>query len=595
MSDPSTNDISRVEQLIKEGKSEQALEIIRPLQTKAWNQLFFEPKKVLKIALQNKDFLEAIGTEIDKAYSYLLLGNIYTQIGTFETTSFEIAIKFAKKSLEIFEKQKFQVGLASSLTLLGRTYMQVSNFDKALKFAERALAVKEIAPIDKLGSLSSIGFIYGMRGELSKAIEYSEEGLKLAQENKAYFFCTFFLYLIGVFNLYMQHFDIAKDYLIRNLDLLQKIKNIPINGFTLCSLIFVFIEEKNLEEANRYLKQLEELLIDSNSNFINYVYSISKGAILIESGRTRDRAEAETLLKQVVDADLSKIEGDASLIQYMLMRDIMALYFLCNLYLEELAISNNLEILEEINPLISRLYNYADKIQSKLTFTYGKLLQAKLALIQMQFDESKKLFTEAQELAESENNQTLAQRISNEHDRLLEQQELWDTLEKSNAPFSERIKLASFDGVLDRIRGKQFEEQLELVPETPVFILIITDSGIPLFSHSFSKELSFEDDIISSFISAFNTFSGELFSKGLDRARFGDYTMLIETVNSYSVCYLFRGQSYPAKQKLTSFIEELQENPAAWQILDKFVKTSQVAELKDLPQIEIMIKEIFNI
>jgi tetratricopeptide (TPR) repeat protein len=578
----------RVEQLIKEGKSDQALEIIRPLQQKAWSRFYFEPKKVLKIAIQNKDFLEEIGTEIDKAYSYLLLGNLYARIGSIET-----ALKFAKNSLEIFEKRNFQVGLASSLSLIGNTYMQGFDFDQAIKFAEQALAVKGIAPVNKLGSLFIISNTSGLRGELSKALKYGEEGLKLAQESKNYFFITYFLYLMGAFHTYRQDFNIAKDYLKRNLEIYEKFKNIHIHGFSLFSLIFVFIEEKNLEEANRYLKQLEELQIQSSNNFINYVYSICKGVFLIQSGRTRDRAEAETLLKQVVEVDLSTIESDAPPLQYMTMRDIFAVYFLCNLYLEELGMSNNLEIIDEINPLISRLYNYATTIKSKLMFTYGKLLQAKLALIQMQFDESKKLFTEAQELAESENNQILAQRISNEHDQFLEQQDLWDTLEKSNAPFSERIKLASFDGVLDRIRGKQSEEQPELVPETPVFILIITESGIPLFSYSFSEELSFEDDIISSFISAFNTFSGELFSKGLDRARFGEYTILIETITSYSVCYLFKGQSYPAKQKLTSFIEELQENPAVWQILDKFFKTSQVAELNDLPEIKTLIKKFF--
>jgi len=120
-----------------------------------------------------------------------------------------------------------------------------------------------------------------------------------------------------------------------------------------------------------------------------------------------------------------------------------------------------------------------------------------------------------------------------------------------------------------------------------------TASGIPLFSYSFSHELAFEDDIISSFISAFNTFSGELFSKGLDRARFGDYIILIETVESYSLCYLFKGQSYPAKQRLVSFIEKMQKVSNIWQILEKFNRVSQIAELSDLPQIENLIKEIF--
>ncbi|MHA1933141.1 MAG: hypothetical protein ACW96X_11405, partial [Promethearchaeota archaeon] len=295
-----------------------------------------------------------------------------------------------------------------------------------------------------------------------------------------------------------------------------------------------------------------------------------------------DRAEAERIFKEVIDGEITNF----GLYNY-------ALYYLITIYLEELGTSNDLEILKDINPLIDQLLHLGKKTDSGVLTAEVKVFRSKLALIQLDFDKAKLLLTQAQEIGESHNIQYFTHMISNYHDELLKQQEMWNQFNKSNAPLADRIELASFDGILDRIQGKRLEESPELIPETPVFLLIITESGIPLFSHSFSEELSFEDDIISSFISAFNTFSGELFSKGLDRAIFGDYIILLETIDSYSVCYLFKGQSYPAKQRLTSFLEKLQNNSIIWQTLNKLLNTGQVAELQDIPQIENLIKDIF--
>ncbi|MHA1886113.1 MAG: hypothetical protein ACW96S_13740, partial [Promethearchaeota archaeon] len=249
---------------------------------------------------------------------------------------------------------------------------------------------------------------------------------------------------------------------------------------------------------------------------------------------------------------------------------------------------------EEIDPLIDRLLGIAEKQQSYLYLAETKLFQAKLALIEMKFEQAQKLLTQAEEVAESHGLNLLAINISGEHDKLLDQIKNWEHLKETDAPLSERINLASIDGVMDSLQGKKTLDNLELTPESPVFLLIITGAGIPLFSFSFSQELTFQDDIISGFISAFNNFSGELFSKGLDRARFGDYIILMDSIKTYSICYLFKGQTYSAKQNLTHFVQVIQKNSTIWKTLENFHKTSQVLELKDVPQLGVIIKDIFN-
>ncbi len=69
--------------------------------------------------------------------------------------------------------------------------------------------------------------------------------------------------------------------------------------------------------------------------------------------------------------------------------------------------------------------------------------------------------------------------------------------------------------------------------------------------------------------------------------------MLMESISSFSFCYLFKGQTYLAKQKLIKFIEEMQNNSSLWQSLEDHYEASQVLELKESPQLESLITEIF--
>jgi hypothetical protein len=158
---------------------------------------------------------------------------------------------------------------------------------------------------------------------------------------------------------------------------------------------------------------------------------------------------------------------------------------------------------------------------------------------------------------------------------------------------SKRIELASFNGVVDRMQGKSAIDPPIITPEIPVLLLIIGEGGFPLFSNQFEKQYKFEEDLVSGFLSAFNTFSGELFSKGLDRVKFGDYIMLMQTIGVFSICYLFKGQTYNAKQKLSLFISSIKNNTSIWNALNIFYNTSRVVRLEELPSLESLISNIF--
>jgi hypothetical protein len=106
------------------------------------------------------------------------------------------------------------------------------------------------------------------------------------------------------------------------------------------------------------------------------------------------------------------------------------------------------------------------------------------------------------------------------------------------------------------------------------------------FSYSFESKWKFDEEIFGSSLTAFNSFSNEFFSKGLDRAKFGEDMVLMQSVENFLVCYLFKGETYFALKKLNQFAEDIQTNTTIWQTLNNFSKTNQIVEIKNVPPLE---------
>ncbi len=533
--------------------------------------------KALELALHWVETREKIAEKIDISLIYWLLGDIYLY-----KSEPNKALDYALKSLTIQKELESQIGIASNIALVGLCYYIKGDFDQALIYCKQSLTINEMSITAKTGSLHTLGAIYKEKGELDRTLRYYTRSLSLA-ENEDYIEGVIYN-LMGIGSTYRMKGDFyrAIDYLKRSLTLSERL-NLPHGIYSsLFYLVLTNLDKNSLEQAQIYLTQLEQVSQQMESKAPTQACKIAKALMLKIKGRIRNHSEAELLLKQIVESE--PITPRLYL---------QAIVNLCDLFLDELSMTNNPEVLDEINPLINRMSTIAENQHVYLWLTETKLLQAKLALIQMDIVEAKQLLTHAQRIAELHGLNLLAIKISSEHDNLLEQVNDWDNLKKINAPMSERIKLASFDGVIDRMQGKQAVEIPKLTPEVPVLLLIIGEGGFPLFSNQFAEKWAFEDDLISGFLSAFNSFSGELFSKGLDRAKFGEYTILMQSVEMFSICYLFKGQTYLARRKLIAFKEGIQNTTSIWETLNKFYKSSRNVELKDIPSLKSLVVEIF--
>ncbi|MHA2181420.1 MAG: tetratricopeptide repeat protein [Promethearchaeota archaeon] len=603
MPDPFLAEIERAVHLADEGKETDALEL--------YNMLDLKPN----LSPENKILLL-----IHKGWMYLKLGQIkkvldLVELIREESTNISYHLGLAAANVLVFNvkfimginqwdeiwkiiletenliKSAFQDPLddiarnkASLDFMKGSFYYNNGDLDLASSHSQRSLAH---CKKDKLMEgfipmvLMILGHINSERGDLDSSLEYLEQSLPLLKgEAFATKFNRFNTYR-GIAQTYHKQgkFDQAIENYKQVLEIGKEIGYIG-TGWTYANLIHIYLQKRSPEVAEVYLKEFEQ--ISKKFPTTDLLYQFSKARYLISFKRMKNLVKAQEILEEIVE----KGKKDTFISSY-------AIIELCKLHLIELQISDDTSILDETESLIEQLFRIAEERHSFSTLASTKLLQGKLSLIQLKMEDARRFLTEGQRIADDHGITMIARAISKEHDKLLEQLEQWEAIGIAKTPISERLKLASINKVMEQLTERSSTESIDSTPEESMVLLIIAEGGVLIFSYPFTVEWKQDEELFSSFLSAFSSFSNEFFSEGLDRVKFGQNTVLMQSVANFSVCYLFKGQSYYASQKLASFSHQIEDNSSISQTLHKFYKTSQVLELKDSPQLESLIAEIF--
>jgi len=453
------------------------------------------------------------------------------------------------------DKQEIMEALCQIALVLA---LYKGELDQALIYTERCEEIAEEIE-DKLFSPSlflTLGIIYGMKRENDLSLMYYEKCLAIYKEADHKPGTTIILNNIGECYRKMGKLDQSLKYLEESLVLCEEMGFINKYSMILDSLISTTLIKGDVEQAQFYLEKMEQLNESQKDKMIDVAYRVNKAMVLKESSLFRDQAKAEELLRQVVEEDV---------IVWAL--TIKAILHLCDLLLAELSVTNNKEILKEIEPLIIRLLDIAKN--QRLYWIRGEayLFKAKLALINYNMKEARQLLTKAQKLSEKYGLKSLAIKISSEHDELLKQSTKWGNLKESKAPVVKRMEVACLNEPLDSMIREQNDKIPELEAEQPVLLSILTIKGVMLLSSPFCADMTIDDTLFGTFLTSFNSFSKQIFSEKIDRVQFAQYTILIEGVDSFLICYIFQGQTYGARQKLNHFTEVVKKDLAIIGIL----------------------------
>ncbi|GAH14411.1 unnamed protein product, partial [marine sediment metagenome] len=209
------------------------------------------------------------------------------------------ALDYAMKSFFIQEELQNQIGIATSLNIIGLSYYSKGDFDQALKFVKQSLTIREISTSTKLRSIHLLGAIYKEKGELDRTLKYYIRAARLAEQEG--YVEDFLENTMGIGATYRMKGNLEKatEYLQNSMELSEKYK-IPYGIRTsLFYLILTNLDKNSLNQAQLYLKQLEEFAHQNESRIFNQVHIISKALVLKKSGRIRNHTEAELLLKQI--------------------------------------------------------------------------------------------------------------------------------------------------------------------------------------------------------------------------------------------------------------------------------------------------------
>ncbi|MCE7735296.1 MAG: tetratricopeptide repeat protein [Candidatus Heimdallarchaeota archaeon] len=501
---------------------------------------------------------------------------------------YEIGVNYALETEKMFEnlhkrgQTHIQIWIGLLFNSIGNLYDYNGDLINALKYYKKGLDIRRKIDdnIDVAKSLNNIGEIYRAKGELDLALEYYLQSLNQFAQIDNPFNLAIVYSNIGVVYNQKGNTELSLDYLQKSYKLMENHENKVDLVEILYQLIVLYLEKNDLQQAIKYFSELKNINDLGENKFVNMFTKVGEAIILKHTPRLRSKARAQKLLEEFVGEEIVMVQITA-----------FALLNLCEMLLNELKIYGNEDILPELQNYADRLLQIAIEQSSSLIHVEAHLIQSKIALLEYDIDGARKLLTEAQLISEVKGLQRLAIRISIDHDALLSSIDRWNKLIVDEAPLEDRLELANFEHVMKNL-VKQKMEIPEIIEETPLLFLILDKAGNSKYTLRFSNSRVINETLVGVFLTAIISFTKTAFSSDepVERIKHQDYTIILKSVQSYLICYVFHGPSYFALQKINSLLNMITEDPSIIQLFDKY-KFQTIPE--DDPKLREIIQKVF--
>ncbi|MHA2243826.1 MAG: tetratricopeptide repeat protein [Candidatus Hodarchaeales archaeon] len=496
------------------------------------------------------------------------------------------ALEYYQKGLDLIEKFGDNHSKATLLLNISQTYQNRGNLKAALEKNQESLAIfKELdSKYEKGIALNSIGIIHELRGELYQAHEQYTKSFIIFKEIENNYKTAMSYNNIG--NTYLDGGDVDKAiaHYKEGLKLLESYgNNLDLDTcITLYNLISVNVQRGSKENFKRYLHQIQEINDKTESKTIHQIYRLTKALVLKTSERVVKQAEAQQIFQEITEEDTIGYEYS-----------IIAKKNLCELLIQELSTSGQEEILIEIKEILNELLTIAEKQESNSLLIETYILQSKMALLELNPDISRQLLRQARQLTEEKGSKRLAFVVSREYDSLLTQLGKWIDLTDREVSLAERLEIAELESMVTRLIRKR-AEIAEISEEEPILFLVLARSGMSMFSKQFVSEQNIlADQLIGGFITAINAFSQQAFSEtgSIEGIKHKDYTILMNPTDPLLCCYIFKGPSYYALQKLQTFSDTIKVSDIIW---DMMLEASSIGkDISGEKTIEDLVAKIF--
>ena len=516
------------------------------------------------LALENfKSSLE-LYEELENASSSIKLYNNIGQI-LWQKGELEEALNHYMRGQDLSEKAGQKRFSAALLLNIGLINESKGDLDLALDYFQQSLPLfVELSRSDEIAICqNNLGRVYQAKGELDIALEYYEKSLAYFEEiDNKYEMGASYHNISSIYREKGDYMETATQ-LSKSLIIKEELGNPLEIAIALFGMVENYILSGSKDSAEHYLAKLEQLT--GENKIIQQQYQFAKAQFLIMSGRVVHKAEAQKILTDIAESEILDHE-----------LTVEAMFKLFELLLFELQTSGNEEVLDEVKALSQKIISIAESQKSFSDLAEIYRLQSKLALLELDVKESQRLLSQAQIIAETKGLHRLAQSISYEFDSLLNDLTKWDDFIERNASITERYELAELESMMTAILERKGTQYDDIPEEDPMMLLILDEAGLCLYSKTFPSESFLQDQLIGGLLTSINAFMQEAFSLrgSIERIKHEENTLLLKNVDPYLFAYAFQGQSYSAKQKLETFIKNVQES-SLWDEVAKIRSTGR--------------------
>ena len=520
-----------------------------------------------------------VGGELEKSLEYFLetekffrkgnlkrLGGVLNEIGHVKSSQgkFEESLKYHKEAVDIFISTNDLLGIPWSGYYLGECKFEMGDFDGALDIWQTSF--KQFSDLQNYHGMGitqlSIGKVYLVLND-KRSFEYYQKASAIFEKSD------------NLENLVESHIGYG-----------------------------IILEEQNRDqEAKAVLNKARIIMNDIESKppslgdkiysycLLSLENSFGKGTFLFsfilayfircpDSIKNRQRIKFLTAVKLYLTPRLREKTKALELFESITKQEIIDYYttllsylYILEIIIFELKVFKNLEILKDANRILEEITKLTSVNNVSSWAIRALALKAQIKLIELKFDDAKKLLNEALHIAVSKSMNRLAFQLSNQYDDMVSQivklDELRSTKDLDHA-LSDILEITNLS-IFDANRNKF---NLEIPLEEPSYLSFITTSGVTIFSVNFNPSASEKtdfDQLISGFLIALNSVILKLFSSTgfIERIKHKEYTItLISLAEPIYICYAYKGSSYHAQIKITNLKEELLEHPFFQSILD---------------------------
>jgi len=534
---------------------------IREMQGK-YQEAYDLAAEALALSMEEGRTLEELGSRVALAYAQLRLKQYDACL---------ITIYKAEALLDTFDPVYYQQVKQYEATLLnirGLNSRYQGNLSEALTYYQQSLEIRAKLGLEHAvaSSLVNMGDVYLSRGELDRAFSSQNHAREIFEHIRNEPLLAYTYHELGKIFWSKNDFEIARNYLDKALQLRIQYNLHPVTASTLLDLINLSIEFEEIDQARYYYDILSEIA-KQEMDIINIFYQLATVSIKCISPRLKHRAEAQQILTGLLQH--STLPTDLW---------VHASLSLCNLYLLDLKTSKNEEIIEKVSEIIRELFHTAKRQNSSPLLIQTMIIQAKLALVELDLEQAQHLLFQAEVIAWRKELTKLAIKVSAEHDLLIDKLNKWDQLKKRNASLIERIEASGFKKTFDNVRYRK-NLQIDRELESAMFLLILNQDAVTIYSVKFNDDAIINEPLIGGFLIASDHGMGVALNHDgkIERIKYGDHRLIFIHHDNLIFCYGYQGQSYFAIKRLRDFIDRIHLG-RSWQLLSATVPRPKLIE-----------------